>query len=1311
MSAKIGGKIVLDGESQYRAALKGIKEDQKMLRSEMKLCQTTFRDNQNSLEALTKKHEILTKQVESQTEKIDVNKQAVAKASDMQKSAAEKIEDLKTALDNAEKQMLDMADSSDSTTEAIEAQNKIISDLKEKLGDAEVKYSSASSKVAYYQTALNDAEAEMQDMQRELDTTSKYIKEAETSADKCAVSIDEYGKEVFGAAEETSVFGDVLKANLLSEAIISGIKKLADGIKEISSATVETGSEFEASMSQVAATMGMTADEVRNGSAEYTLLADTAKKCGKETIFSASEAGDALNYLALAGYNAEKSAATLPKVLDLAAAGNLDLAYASDLVTDSMAALGKETNEIDAYIDKMVRTSQKSNTSVAQLGEATLVCAGTVSLTKQSLETMNTELGILANNGYKGAEGGTHLRNIILSLSAPTDAAAETMKELGFQVSDSQGNMRDMNDILVDMNAAMEGMSSTEKTQMISRIFNKTDIAAVNALLKGTGDEYDNLYKEISNCSGAAADMAETLNDNLKGKVTILQSALEGLGISAYEIFDDEMKDAVQSATDAVGKLQGSIDSGDMGVSLRKFSESLGELVEGTIDFGGEALPVVIDGLTWILDHHTLIEAGIAGIVAANIQMKVVAPIVEGTTIAWNAYKTANNGATVSQWLLNTAMNANPAGILVTAVVGLTAALSAYVILNKDNISSMDDTTRATKDLVESSRELNESYKNAVTERKTSRESMENEALHCRKLVTELEALQYKTSLTTAEQTRQRMIVDELNQAMPELNLAIDDQTGKLNMSTSALKENVEAMMKSAKAEAAREDLIRIAEEQYEAEKRLYELQEQKLEQDEQVTESENGKIQVYHQARLAQKDLEEQILETQESINNFSSEYEETLNYISATGVWEDTSEAVKGMGEAADAVGDSFEQMSAEVQEKLAEMQTTFTETIENQIDLFAKFNGEMTLTTDEMLSNMQSQIDGITQWADNLAVLADRGINQGLLKILEDMGPSGAGYVATFVQMTDEELQKANELYAESIILTSEAAESAVESYVTAGEKAKEGFGEGLAGDSEEEEEPSLLISEEETEAVRESYAEAGGMAGEGFKEGVEESVESVNESVQEAGEEVLEQMRETLEIEEHSKQTEAMGKLFDAGLEAGIKEDKPNVINTVAQICQEIISTSRTILQTSTFIDIGRQIPSGLEIGIRSGKSGVVNAIVEMCTAAVESAKATLDIHSPSKKFDYMGEMSGEGYIGGWKRSMSNIDAIIAASMPETSLRPANFYPVADNRGENIHNSEGKNIEVNQEINIYSQTDDLIEASRKFKKAQQEAATAW
>ncbi len=1341
MSGKIGGKIVLEGESQYRAALKGIKTDQSELRSEMKLCQTTFRENQNSLEALQKKHEILAKQVTLQAEKTEVYRQAMDAASKMQDTAAHKIEELNTALNSARKEMEEMSNNSDTTSEALEAQSKLVSELTKKLGDAETNYDYAGNKVKYYQTTLNNAEAELQEMHREMDKTEAYMQEAENSTDHCAASIDEYGNEVVEASKETSVFGDVLKANLVSDAIKTGIKALADGIKEISTAAVETGSSFEASMSQVAAAMGMTTEEISNGSKEYKILSDTAKECGKSTMFSASEAGEALNYLALAGYNAEKSAATLPKVLDLAAAGNLDLAYASDLVTDSMAALSMETDQLDNYIDEMARTSQKSNTSVAQLGEATLVCAGTVSLAGQSLETMNTELGVLANNGIKGAEGGTHLRNVILSLSAPTESASIAMEQLGLKVSDGQENMRDLNDILTDLNTSMAGMSSTEKTQMISRIFNKTDIAAVNALLKGTGDEYDNLYHEISNCSGAAADMAETLNNNLKGKVTILQSALEGLGISAYEIFDDEMKKSVDSATDAVGRLQKSMDSGDLGVSMRKFSKSLGELVDGAIDFGEDALPVVIDGLTWLLDNSDMVAAGITGIVAANLQMKVAGPVIEAVTAAWNTYKIANEGATVSQWLLNTAMNANPAGILVTALVGLTAAVAAYTIMNKDNCYILDETTGATKKLVDASRELNESYALSVSNREEARDSMEAEAAHCRKLADELNALQSKTGRTASEQARMQMIVDELNQAIPDLNLAIDKQTGLLNMSADALTDNVDAMMAMAKAEAAREDLMKIAEEQYEAEKQLAELEEQLEAQKKTVADAQQqfndkleetnrlygGQIELYDammgkeayalgNAQNAQAELEEQINATQKSIEGFTSEYTETMDYIADAESWEATSERVSELGDAAGTAGDKFSSLSAQAREALTEMQTEFRETIDEQMDLFSKFNGEMEMTTTELLANMQSQIDGITQWSENLAALAERGIDQGLLKSLEDMGPAGAGYVATFVSMTDDELQKANDLFAEAITLPSEAAESAVESYM-----------------------------------------EAGTMAAEGFKQGIEESAEDAGNVAADMAQSALELMEKILDIHSPSKKTEQLGKNFDLGFEGGIKENKKDVLKVVEDMCTDMVRSSEKELQTKTFLEvgrqvpvglesgirlgkgslanasvemctevvrkvqsglqtetfmrIGRQIPAGLESGIRSGKSGVVAAVEEMCAEAVKKAKSELEIHSPSRKFAYMGEMSGEGYIEGFKHSMANINAIIAATMPETSLRESGRYAVAEKNESIPGEYTAKKIDVKQEINIYAKTDNLIETSREFKRSQKEAATLW
>lgn len=320
---------------------------------------------------------------------------------------------------------------------------------------------------------------------------------------------------------------------------------------------VQVGTSFESSMSQVAATMGITAKEIQEGSHDYKILAAAAKDAGATTKYSAKEAADALNYLALAGYDAKTSADVLPSVLNLAAASGMDLAAASDLATDAMSALGMaaSSKNLTSFGDKLAKTASKSNTSVNQLGEAILRCAGTAKGFGMSTETLAAELGVLANRGLKSAEAGTHLRNIILAFEAPTSKATKELKRLGIEATNSDGSFRDMNDIITDLNRSMSKMTDKQRAQSLSKIFNKTDLEAVNYLMAGLGDEYSDLYKEVSKCDGAMQDMADTMNDNLQGRVTILQSSLEGLGIQVYEGLEKPLKRAAEEATDAVGRL------------------------------------------------------------------------------------------------------------------------------------------------------------------------------------------------------------------------------------------------------------------------------------------------------------------------------------------------------------------------------------------------------------------------------------------------------------------------------------------------------------------------------------------------------------------------------------------------------------------------------------------------------------------------------------------------------------------------------------------------------------------------------------
>lgn len=364
----------------------------------------------------------------------------------------------------------------------------------------------------------------------------------------------------------------VAAGNLISDLTKTAATKLAG----LAKSSVSVGMNFDASMSQVAATMGTTVDQIDN-------LTKVAKEMGSTTKFTATQAADALNYLALAGYDADKAAEVLPSVLNLAAAGGMDLAYASDLVTDAMASLNIEANKqnVDDFGNKLAMAASKANANVSQLGEAILTVGGTAANLKGGTTELTTALGLLANVGIKGAEGGTHLRNIILSLQSPTDEAAKKMQKLGLQVYDSQGKMRGLNDILSDLNSAMNGMTQGQKDSIINQLFNKTDLAAVNGLLAVQGEQWDTLAAQIDNADGAMGQMAETQIDNLQGAMTIMSSAFEGMQLAVYDELEPTLTEAVKWGTDCLTQLTTALSEGGPEAMLAAAGEIISDLAAG----------------------------------------------------------------------------------------------------------------------------------------------------------------------------------------------------------------------------------------------------------------------------------------------------------------------------------------------------------------------------------------------------------------------------------------------------------------------------------------------------------------------------------------------------------------------------------------------------------------------------------------------------------------------------------------------------------------------------------------------------------
>ena len=357
-------------------------------------------------------------------------------------------------------------------------------------------------------------------------------------------------------------------------------------------ACIKTAADFESGMAQVQATMGITkaATTELNGETVNTMdaLSKFARQLGKDTVFSASDAAAAMNNMAMAGYDTQQIYDTLPTVLSLAAAGSLDLDYATQLVANGMAVMGDKCESAQQMADMMAVTASNAYGSVADFGEGLLVAGGQAAVCGQNLEDTYTALGILGDNGIIGSEGGTALRNTLKNLYQPTDKAAETLDALGIKTSDASGNLLGMQDVLQQLNGALSGLSEADKSTAMAEIFDTRTVAAASALLGNATDRWNELRTTISGASdmydgqGAAAGMADVLMGTTEGSIEELKSGLEELAISFGQLLLPYMQQAVAWAQNLVDKFN-SLDEGTK-ESIVKFAlmaAAAGPLITG----------------------------------------------------------------------------------------------------------------------------------------------------------------------------------------------------------------------------------------------------------------------------------------------------------------------------------------------------------------------------------------------------------------------------------------------------------------------------------------------------------------------------------------------------------------------------------------------------------------------------------------------------------------------------------------------------------------------------------------------------------
>ena len=574
---KIGLVLALDGEKEFKSAIKAVKEEVKLYGDSIKNLDKAFASNRNSAEALSKKQEALTKKQEAYIKQLEAAKNGLDNAKKQYQDQTTALEKLKSKLDDAERELKQMADAGDTNSDAYKKQKDEVERLTTAVSKQSTNVNTAQARINQWTREVNNSEAALNECNAELRQNEKYLDEAARAADGCATSIDKFGDEVNDAEDDTQELNVSLKDMVKNKLVDLGGDTLVDlGRRAIEAAkyVIDVGSSFEAAMSRVQAISGASSGEIAK-------LSALAQEMGRTTKFTATESADALNYMAMAGWKTDDMLQGLEGIMNLAAASGADLAITSDIVTDALTAFGASASESGRLADIMAAASSNANTNVEMMGETFKYAAPVAGALGYTMEDTALAIGLMANAGIKSSQAGTALRSGMTRLVSPTKQAQEAMDKYGISITDSDGKMLTFHDMMEQLRVKLGGLDEAEQASAASAIFGKNAMSGWLAVLNSSDEDFDALAESIYNSDGAAKSMAETMQNNLAGKMTLLNSALEGLGIAVYGYVSGPLQGVVSTVTDIISGITAAISP--QKTELQSFIESV-ELANAEVE-------------------------------------------------------------------------------------------------------------------------------------------------------------------------------------------------------------------------------------------------------------------------------------------------------------------------------------------------------------------------------------------------------------------------------------------------------------------------------------------------------------------------------------------------------------------------------------------------------------------------------------------------------------------------------------------------------------------------------------------------------
>lgn len=474
---------------------------------------------------------------------------------------------------------------------------------------------SAFSEAADNADDLSDSASRASESVDDLADATGDLGDGADGMDSLAGQVDDAGSSMEEASSKAINLSGALKTLF---AVVSAAAIIGQ-VKDFTADSIELGKNYTSVMSEVAAISGAS-------SSDLAMMEDTARQYGATTVFSASEAAEALKYMSLAGWDAQQSTDALGGVLNLAAASSMELGEASDMVTDYLSAFGMEANKSTYFADMLAYAQSNSNTTAAQLGEAYKNSAANMHAAGQDVETTTSLLEAMANQGRKGSEAGTTLGAMMRDITAKMDDGAIKIGETSIAVQDASGNFRDMTDILTEVGEATEGMGSAQRAAALSSVFTDDSIKGVNMVLAEGMDKVAGYEEALRSATGASEDMAETMNDNLSGDMANMNSAYEEMQLQTFEAMEGPLREGAQWITsDIIPTLTSWV------------PDAFGTLASGISKVGNALSPMiktVLQNPKAVASAFASIGAGFAAMKTVNTGIKIAGMVSEAGGMA-----------------------------------------------------------------------------------------------------------------------------------------------------------------------------------------------------------------------------------------------------------------------------------------------------------------------------------------------------------------------------------------------------------------------------------------------------------------------------------------------------------------------------------------------------------------------------------------------------------------------------------------------------------------------------------------------------